>query len=68
MPKAIRIELINCYHDDPLAGYFKIKKTRELLAQKYYWPTFRHSVEAYVKGCDMCLALKTVRHKPYGDL
>lgn len=24
--------------------------------------------EAYVKGCDICLALKTVGHKSYGDL
>ncbi len=29
----------------------------------YYWPT-----HAYVKGYDVCLVLKTVRHKPYGDL
>ena len=25
-------------------------------------------MEAYVKGCDVCLGLKAVRHKPYGDL
>ncbi len=28
----------------------------------------RRDVEAYVKGCDVCLASKAVRHKPYGDL
>ena len=39
-----------------------------MLARKYYWPTLRHDVEAYVKGYDVCLAFKTVRHKPYGDL
>ena len=68
VPKAIWIELINHYHNDLLAGHFIIEKTRKLLAWKYYWPTFRHDVEAYVKGCDVCLALKAVRHKPYGDL
>ena len=68
VPEAIRIELISRYHDDPLAGHFGIEKTRELLAWKYYWPTLRHDVEAYVKGCDVCLASKAVRHKPYGDL
>ena len=68
VPEAIRMELISRHHDDPLAGHFGIEKTRELLARKYYWPTLRHDVEAYVKGCDVCLALKAVRHKPYSDL
>ena len=68
VPDAIRMELISRHHDDSLAGHFGIEKTRELLARKYYWPTLRHDVEAYVKGCDVCLASKAVRHKPYGDL
>ena len=66
--EAIRTELISRHHDDPLAGHFGIEKTCKLLAQKYYWPTLRHNVEAYVKGCDICLASKAVCHKPYGDL
>ena len=68
VPEAIQIELISRYQDDPLSGYFGIKTTCELLARKYYWPIFKHNVEAYVKGCDMCLALKAVRYKPYADL
>ena len=68
IPEIIRTELINRYHDDLLAGHFGIEKTRKLIAQKYYWPTLRHDVEDYVKGCNVCLALKTVRHKLYGDL
>ena len=62
------MELISRHHDDPLAGHFGIEKTRELLAQKYYWPTLCHDVEAYVKGCDVCLASKAICHKPYDDL
>ena len=68
MPKAIWTKLISRHYDDPLAGHFGIKKTCELLAQKYFWPSLRHHVEAYVKGCDVYLALKAVRHKLYGDL
>lgn len=67
-PKAIRIELISRYYDDPLFGYFGIKKTRELLARKYFWSTLYHDVEAYIKGSDVCPTSKAVRHKPYGDL
>ncbi len=68
VPKVIRSELISKSHDDLLVGYFGIEKTRELIARKYYWPTLRRDVEAYVKGCDICLTSKAVCHKPYGDL
>ena len=66
--KIIRIELISRHHDNPLTGYFGIEKTRELVAQKYYWPTLRHDVDNYVKGYNICLASKTLQYKPYGDL
>ena len=68
VPEIIRTKLISKYHDNPLTGHFGIEKTRELVARKYYWPTLRHDVDNYVKGCDVCLASKAVRHKPYGDL
>ena len=68
IPKVIQTERISHYQDNLLAGHFGIKKTCKLLARKYYWPIFRHDVVAYVKGCDICLALKAVCHKPYGDL
>ena len=68
VPKVIRSELISRHHDDSLVGHFAIEKIRELIARKYYWPTLRRDVEAYIKGCDVCLASKAVRHKPYEDL
>ena len=33
-----------------------------------YWDTLQRGVGSYVKRCDVCLASKTIRHKPYGDL
>ena len=67
IPKAIQTELISRHYNNLLNGFFGIEKTCDLLAQKYYWSTLRHNVKAYIKGCDICLALKTVRHKPYSD-
>ena len=32
------------------------------------WPTPRHDVENYIRGCKVCLASKAVRHTPYGNL
>ena len=68
MPEIVKTEIISRHHDYPLAGYFGIEKSQELVAQKYYWPTLRADIKAYVKGCDICLALKAVKHKLYGDL
>ena len=68
VPEIIRTELISRHHDDSLASHFGINKTRKLIGRKYYWPSLKKDVEAYVKGCDVCLAPKAVRHKPYGDL
>ena len=68
VPKVIQTELISRHHNDLLAGYFGIEKTCKLLARNYFWPSLWHNVEAYVRGCDVCLVSKTVRYKPYGDL
>lgn len=64
----ICLELINWYHDDPLAGYFGIDKTRELITKKYYQPILRYNVKAYMKSCNTCLASKVICHKPYKNL
>ena len=64
----IQTELISRHHNNLLAGHFGIEKTQKLVARKYYWSTFCHDVKYYVKVCNICLALKAVRHKPYDDL
>ena len=68
LPEIIRTEIINRHHDDLLAGYFGIEKTRELVARIYYWPTLQADINIYVKEYDICLASKAVKHKPYEDL
>ena len=68
IPEIIRTEPISKHHNNTLAGHFGIEKTQEFVARKYYWPTLHHDVDNYVKGGNVCLALKAVQHKPYGDL
>ena len=60
--------MISRHHKDPLTGHFGIDRIRKLVGRKYYWPSLRKDVKNYVKGFDVCLASKSVRHKPYGDL
>ena len=68
MPKIIQTELISRHHNNPLAGDFGIDKIKAFISQKYYWLSLWKGVEAYVRGCDVYLALKAVRHKFYIDL
>lgn len=56
------------HHDDPLAGYFEINKTWELVTKKYHWKTLYQDIESYIKRCDVYLASKMVRHKFYNNL
>ena len=64
----IRTKLISRHDNNLLAGHYEIKKTQKLVARKYYWPTFCRDIEDYIRGCDICLASKTIRHKPKRDL
>ena len=68
VPKAILTEIINRYHNDLLVEDFGIDKIKDLVGRKYYWPSLQKDIEAYIKGCDICLDSITVKHKPYGDL
>ena len=63
-----QIKVISRNHNDFLARYFGIKKTRELIAQNYYWPMLKADVEMYVQEYNMYLALKLKKHKLYSNL
>ena len=68
VPEVIRTKFISRHHNNPLASHFGIDKTRKLISRKYYWPSLRKDVEAYIKDCNICLGLKAVKHKPYSNL
>ena len=66
--EAIQTELISQYHNNLLARYFGIKKTNNLIGQKYHWLSLQKDIKIYVKGYDICLGSKTIKYKPYGNL
>ena len=68
LPKIIWTKLISKHHNNPLVGQFDINKTRKSTGRKHYWPSYRKYVKVYVKDCDIYLALKTVKYKPYSNL
>ena len=68
LPKVICSMLINRYYNNLLVGHFGIKKMQKLIAKKYYRLILQKDVKAYIKGCNIYLASKTVYYKLYNDL
>lgn len=58
--KIICSKLISKHHNHPLASYFSIEKTWELITKKYYWLTLGQDIKIYVKGYDICLTSKVI--------
>jgi hypothetical protein len=65
---AVLSEIMKICHDDPLSGHFGQRKTIALVKRNYYWPTLKEDVKKYVKGCDMCQRVKTIRQQKAGEL
>jgi len=65
---ALRVELMQTHHDDPLAGHYGTAKTLELLLRNYYFPGIHAYVKKYVSSCDLCSRGKSPRHLKHGEL
>ena len=65
--KLIYFKLINRYYNNFLASKFDIKKTKKLIVKKYYLLMLQKNIEAYIKGCNVYLALKAIYYKLYRD-
>ena len=62
------MQILQQYHDSPLARHYGVARTQALVAQYFVWPGLARDVEAYVRSCDTCARNKVVRHAPYGLL
>ncbi|KAF8761559.1 hypothetical protein RHS01_00207 [Rhizoctonia solani] len=60
--KAIRLELLEQYHDSPIAGHQGQARTLELLSRDYYWPGMKAQVNRYVESCENCQRSKGHKH------
>lgn len=59
--------LISQYDKNFLVSYFGIDKKKELVSWKYYQPSLKKDVEAYIKSYNVDLDLKVVKHKFYSN-
>jgi hypothetical protein len=65
---ALRTEILQRSHDDPLAGHFGFERTTQLIRKSFFWATLEKDVKEYIASCDICQRTKTKRHRPYGEL
>ncbi len=56
---SLRGEIIAQCHDHILAGHPGIEKMKELVLREYWWPKMKKTVDAYVKGCEVCQRTKS---------
>ena len=57
----VKAEVLQAYHDSPLAGHPGSTKTVGLVQREYWWPTIFGDVRSYVRGCDRCQRTKALR-------
>jgi hypothetical protein len=63
-----RTEVLCHHYDDPIAGHFGTRRTLELVARKYDWPSMVRKVKAYTRACLTCQLVRPVRHRPHGSM
>lgn len=68
MPKIILTNLINCYYNNLLMGYFGINKIWELIIWKYSKFSLYKNIKTYIKSCNIFLIFQAVTQKPYNNL
>ena len=62
LPKIMQREVIQMYHDSPLAGHAGISITIDKIRKDYFFERMCTVVTDYVKSCDLCQRRKVSRH------
>ncbi|KAM4705173.1 MAM and LDL-receptor class A domain-containing protein 1 [Rhinophrynus dorsalis] len=68
VPKRFRSSLLKWSHHSTMAGHPGITKNIEFLLRRFWWPSLKQDVEAYVKACTLCTQNKPSTQRPVGLL
>jgi transposase InsO family protein len=66
--EAVRLELLEEFHDSSIGGHLGQDKTYSVISRAYYWPGLQDSVKNYVATCHQCATAKTNTQPPAGLL
>ena len=64
----LRQGIIYELHDTPICGHPGVRKTREAVRSRYWWPKMNTQIEEYVQTCASCQRNKPLNDKPLGLL
>ncbi|KAL2091743.1 hypothetical protein ACEWY4_011541 [Coilia grayii] len=68
VPLSLRPQLLQAFHDDPLAGHLGRFKTYRRLYSVAYWPNLSRDVKTYLQNCPTCQMYKPEGRKAGGKL
>lgn len=66
--QALINEIMHRHHDDRHAGHYSWKRTKDLIARKFFWKNMEQDIHNYVQQCILCQRTKPRRHTVYGEL
>ncbi|QRW18193.1 Retrotransposable element Tf2 protein [Rhizoctonia solani] len=58
----LRTDLLNIFHDSPLAGHPGRQRTLELVSRTYYWPGIRADTYWHVDSCETCQRIRKPKY------
>jgi len=64
----LRAEIIQLYHNVPVAEHGGRWKIMELVTRNYWWPGVMRDIGRYIEGCDMCQKIKNRTEEVAGKL
>jgi len=68
LPKALRTDILNYFHDAPHSGHLGLKKTLARISKRFFWHYMQDEIFAYVRTCGKCQSTKNPNTKPHGQM
>lgn len=61
IPTSMKKEILETFHDSPLAGHLGITKTYQKISSRYYWLNMAIQIENWIKSCEQCSRKKLAK-------
>ena len=68
IPKSLRTDVCEAYHNDPLSGHFGFGRTFQKIQSKYFWVDMKKHIKNWCQACTECTILKTPNKRPRAPL
>lgn len=68
IPRCLRNQILEVFHDDAMAGHLAFNKTYDRIRSRFFWPGLSTSVAKYVASCPACQRRKHSTSAPAGML